>query len=500
MEEEKKYIIKLKKVPLASERAEIKENRKKKLLIVLLCLFIFVSGFFVGAFIFNVRVNDRYTSIADDKFNAIKDYLENVWLYKDNYEDLEKTLNDKAYFGMMTFEEDPYTTYMSYEEMLEYSKNINMNYIGIGVQYYNFNDIVLITKVFKDSPAFKAGILSGDIIKKVDGISLKGATNERIKELVLGEKDTKVVITVERNNEEYDIDVIREEVYSTVYAKAIDDCVLLEIMSFGENTAKECINYLEEYKDYHKLIIDLRSNGGGYQSAVQEVASLFLGENKIVMRQIYNNDKEEITKTIKTNYYDNFEKIIILTDGNTASASEVLTLALKEGHPDCISVGEKTYGKGVVQTSYYLKDYSSLKITTSAWLSPSGESIEGKGIKPDIEVKLDDIFYMTNISFKEDQIFKYDEVSTFIKISQLGLEYIGYDVSRNDGYFDESFIRTLNEFKKDNDLPINDVLDYDTYKTIISKITYLRVMDETKDPQLQKAKELLQDGSNNIEN
>ena len=145
-------------------------------------------------------------------------------------------------------------------------------------------------------------------------------------------------------------------------------------MSFGDTTADECIRYLDEYQGYSKLIIDLRDNSGGYQDSVQKVAGLFIGKDKVVLQETDSENVTESYKTIVEKYYDNFKKIIVLTNKNTASAAEVLSICLKEQHENATLVGETTYGKGVVQKSFYLDDGSALKITSSYWSSPNGVS------------------------------------------------------------------------------------------------------------------------------
>ena len=491
MEEEKKIIVKLKKEPLQSEREEIREHKRHRRLVVLLSFLLFIAGYALGAGLTSLRTGSPYQPHSDNKFDAIKEYLSRVWLYSNDYDDLEQVIEDKAYYGMTYFEEDPYTTYMSKEELDSFSSGINMDYVGIGVQYYLINDTATITRVFKESPAENAGIKVGDILRAVDGISLEGADTDMIRSLVLGEEGTTVDITLDRAGEEMTITVVRGEVYSTAYAEVQDGCLILSIMSFGDNTANECIKYLDDYTGYDSIIIDLRDNGGGYQTAVQEVAGLFLGKGQTVMNQTYNNGTTDVAKTISYAYYDNFKKIIILVNGNTASASEVLTLCLSELHENCTVVGEMTYGKGVVQSSYRLNDGSALKVTTSAWTSPEGRSINGEGIMPDIEVKLDDIFYLLVANMEEDETYETDSVSQYNRLAQMALSYLGYDPGRTDGYFDGEFRNALNRFKAANGLPTDGILDYETYDAIFDEVAYTYALDYSKDPQLNKAKELI---------
>jgi len=494
MEEDKKVTIKLTKVPLESEREEIKSRRIKRIVIVLCCLVFLLMGIVIG-YLYKSSTSQsvviKTDGSASSKIDEVKEMFNYSWLYKNEYEDLGTELTDKALYGMSKFDNDPYTTYMSKDEVADFAQSINMNYVGIGVQYTYFNDIAAIIRVFKDSPAEKAGLIPGDLMIKVDGKDISGHTTEEIRNMVIGEEGTKVTITINRQGEEKDVEVIRGTIDSTVYVYTKGDVVIMDLMSFGENTAKECIHYLDDYKDYSKLIIDLRSNGGGYQTAVQEVAGLFLGPDKLVMKQIYNDNSQSDFMTISDKYYDNFKDIVILTSGNTASAAEVLTICLKELHPNVTLVGEKTYGKGVVQSNYLLSDGSALKLTTSKWLSPKGVWVNGEGIKPDVEIKLDDAIYQTAFKMEDGDSYELDSVSIYVSFAEHGLKYLGYNVDRVDGYFDSSFEIALNEYKIAHNQDGDGILDKKTYESIISSISYEYLNNEDKDYQMLKALEIL---------
>ena len=486
--EDNKVIIKLKKEPLKSEREEMKQEKKKKIFIVLTCVLLFVLGFFVGGGVaYAIKGSSDVSSYS--KLDEIKSYLKTKWLYREDYDDLDTTLSDKAYYGMTTFEDDPYTTYMSSEEMSDYANDINMNYVGIGVQYNSYNYTIL--RVFKDSPAEAVGLKAGDVIEKVDGEDISGKTNDEIKSMVQGVEGTTVSITVLRDKKEETFDLTRGNVDTTVYAYKYDNTLVLEIMSFGSNTGNECIKCLDEYKDEDRLIIDLRNNTGGYETAVQEVAGIFLGKDKIVMHKVYSDNNIDTDYTISNAYYDNFKNIVILTNGSTASASEVLTMALKEGHDNVTVVGEKTYGKGVMQSSYYLNDGSALKVTIAYWTSPDNNSINKTGISPDVEVKLHDVLYETVTTMEEGTTIKADEVSSYVKTMQLMLDYLDYDVDRTDGYFSEKTLETLNNFRNKNGLSESDVLDEETYRLLYSNVISLYRTDSSKDSQLVKAVEIV---------
>lgn len=491
MDEEQKVIFKLQKKLLPSERAEIRAKRAKRWAIVLTCIAFFLGGFLLGGVLKAGSLTgtadlEKYTTLSE-----VQSYFERYWLYKNDYENLDDLLRDKALYGMTSFTDDPYTTYMSAEEMQTFSSDINMNFVGIGVYYNNADGMVQVTRVIKGAPAENAGIMAGDIIRKIDGVSCDERSSDEIKSMVVGEEGTTVAITVDRGGQELTLTCVRGRVDSTVYAYAKDDYVVLELASFGENTANECIRYLDEYLDYSKLIIDMRSNGGGYQDALQAVAGLFIGPNKTVMFQTFNDGSRREYLTTGNTHYKNFEQIVVLTNGQTASAAEVLTICLKEQHKNVTVVGETTYGKGVVQSSVVLRDGSALKITTSKWESPSGIWINGTGIKPDVEVKLPDIFYLPVYNMGDDESYGLDEVSFYVETCQNALDYLGYGVERLDGYFDNSTYVAISAFQKDCAIEVSGRIDKKTYNALVSKVTSIYKSDVSMDPQMMAAIEIL---------
>lgn len=493
MEDEEKVTIKLHKELLESERRELKEKRKRKFLIFLLCLSMLIVGLVGGFAISGLTKGSDVALFKSEKFDKILSYYDALWLYKNDYENLNETMQDKAFYGMSQFPEDKYSSYMSKEEMLSFAENINMNYVGIGAQYSYTDGVGTITKVFKESPAEKGGLKAGDILYQIDDKSLEGLDSDQIKELIVGEEGTQVKVTVLRGGDKVTLMMTRGAIEYTVYGSTKNDYVLLEIMSFGDTTADECIKYLKDCKDYSKLIIDLRDNTGGYQDSVQEVAGLFIGKDKVVLNETDNKDVTKSYKTTADIYYDNFKKIIVLTNRNTASAAEVLAICLKEQHSNATLVGETTYGKGVVQTSFFLDDGSALKITSSYWTSPNGVSINNEGVKPDVEVLLDPILYETASSMQEDEKYELDSVSNYVKIAQEGLKFLNYNIDREDGYFNETLANSLKQYKEDNNFDSDSVLDYKTFNSIISSVIREYNINQEKDYQLMKAIELIEE-------
>jgi len=496
MAEEKKVTYRLQKQELSSQKEEKNKSKAKNVLVIGLCVLCAITGFALGLL---GRNNETLTvqspeseSIGESKLDLIKSYMESVWLYKNDYEDLSTVLDNKAYYGISSFDEDPYTSYMSEEEIAEFSSSINQNFVGIGVSYVQDGNMATIIHVLKDSPAESAGVQEGDIIISVDGVSVDGKTSSEIKEMVVGEEGTPVLLGVKREGVDLEIEIIRGQIDSTVYAYTQDDYVVLEISSFGDNSYNECIKYLDDLTSYSKIIVDLRNNSGGYQTAVEDIAGLFLPKGTVMMRQVFADGDERSYKTSSNTVYTNFEKVIVLINEDTASAAEVLAIALQEMHSDATVVGRASYGKGVVQTSYALKDGSYLKLTTSKWLSPNGVWVNGEGVQPDVEVDLDEALKVSFIDFaNEDDVYEVDNVSEYVRLMQLALRFLDYEPERVDGYFSSQVSEVLKQYQEDKNLDTTGQLDRETYQALVSGVIRAWAFDESKDAQMQKAIELL---------
>ena len=166
---------------------------------------------------------------------------------------------------------------------------------------------------------------------------------------------------------------------------------------------------------------------------------------------------------------------------------------MKELRDDVTVVGKKTYGKGTVQITRTFDDGSALKYTTSRWLSPSGVSINGTGIEPDEEVNLHEVLTMPYTDMEEGDSYTVDSVSEYVRTAQLAMDYLGYASDRKDGYFSAATEQALKNFQQDKGLEVTGVLDEGTYKTLISNVVLEHSTNEAHDPQLQRAKELLND-------
>ena len=484
------------------------ENRKlrtrtnrQKIWLIALPLAALLIGWCFSAFVptpFSNQIRQGVTFVtqqnADTKLGNIQQVMQNYWYFAKDIENLGERLTDQAAVGMTTNEEDPHTQYMSKEEIESFTQSINRNFVGIGVQFQSQdNGLNLITRVFRDSPAERAGVQAGDIIHSVDGTVVDNMSATEIKELVQGEIGTDVTMVFLREGEYITLDITRGEIGHTVDGDITEEGFgLIHLEQFGETTASEVDSYLAEFADngVTGLIIDLRDNGGGYLEALQGVISKFLPANMIFIQRDYANGIENNSKT-SGGMYEAFSPIVILVNENTASASEAFTMALKEQRDDVTIVGETTYGKGSVRITQYYKDGSALKYTDSIWKSPKGVWINGVGIEPDETVSLHPVLSTFYESMEEGDSYAFDSVSTFVAEAQQCLDFLGYKPGRTDGYFDRATETSLHAFQKEAGQEETGILDQSVYEALVSAVVRKWSTDKTCDTQYQKAIEIL---------
>lgn len=288
---------------------------------------------------------------------------------------------------------DPYTEYMTKEEMEEFTSDVMGNFTGIGIYLTKDTEknAVIIISPIKDTPAHKAGILPGDIITKIDDISYTAEQLTEASNKIKGEVGTKVKLEILRNNSTITFEVTRENIkVNHVESKVLQDNIgYIEFNSFDEGCSKEFKEKLEELKDKNitSLIIDIRNNGGGLVDEAITIADYLIPKDDTLLITTDKNGKEEITKA-KQDVLINLP-IVLLTNESSASASEILAGALKDNNKATI-VGTTTYGKGVIQELLTLTDGSGLKITTNEYYTPNHNKINKIGIKPDIEEQLNE--------------------------------------------------------------------------------------------------------------
>ena len=326
------------------------------------------------------------------------------------YEDVDsEKLLEAGISGMMRYLGDPYSVYMKKETAEVFSEDVEGKYSGIGAEIkINDKKQIVIGKVFEDSPAYEAGLKTDDILIKVNGESVKGLNVSEIAELVKGEDDTIVTLTVLRDKKELDIDIMRGivnsiSVTSDIFERDSKKIGYLKLSIFAANTFDQFEKELKKLEDdgIDRLIIDVRSNSGGYLTSVTDIISKFItkGDALYVLKT---KDKMETIKD-KTDEKRTYP-IVVLVNGASASASEVLTGALQETYGATI-VGTKTFGKGKVQKAYTLSNGAMVKYTFQEWLTPKENYIDEVGIMPDEEIA-----YEMNKEGKDNQLEKAIEI------------------------------------------------------------------------------------------
>lgn len=351
--------------------------------------------------------NSKTNSMSlDATLENFKKVLEKKYIGEIN----EEKMKESAIKGYVAGLEDPYTQYLTKEEMQEFTEDTQGEYVGIGV--YTTNDteknVIVVLRTIGDSPASKAGLLTGDIITKVNDVEYTGENlSEAVKEMK-GEAGTSVKITILRNNQEIEYDIIRENIkISHVSSEVIENNIgYIKISSFEGGCATEFLNKYNEIKNKNisSLIIDLRYNGGGIVDEALKIADLMVPKDEVLLITSDKEQSEEITKAKKKEEIN--LPIVVLVNEYSASASEILAGILKEDI-NAKLIGVKTYGKGVIQTVYTLSDGSGLKITTNEYFTPNHNKINKIGIEPTIEIKLPEEYrYTSNVPREEDTQLK----------------------------------------------------------------------------------------------
>ena len=284
---------------------------------------------------------------------------------------------------------DIYTVYMDTEESAEFYDDLHGNVgSGIGVEMGLRDGYVRVLRTLPDNPARKAGILAGDIIYKVDGEEVYNLSTDEIAKKVRGETGSEVTVTVVRDGEEKSFTMKREAINNvSAYVEYDGKTAIITVTRFDNNTGTMVQGFTKEFADkgINKVILDLRGNGGGYVSAAQDLLSLWLDNEKILIQKSKHfGDSTSNSNAGKAVLKDT--ETIVLVNGSTASASEIVAGALQD-YGKATVVGEKTYGKGVVQNLYDLSGATVLKVTTAEWYTPNDRSINKTGITPDVEVE-----------------------------------------------------------------------------------------------------------------
>ncbi len=325
-----------------------------------------------------------------DKTSSNKDYLKELEYAYNNILNSyvekvdEKELTNAAIKGMYNYLGDPYTSYLDKDSTDNLMDSLKGEYKGIGVEITTNESGTVVMTVFENSPAEEAGIMVGDIITKVKGVDVNGKTTSEVSNMI---KSTNGNVEIEVNRGGITKTLTLK--VSTVSIKSViknkyDKTGYLRIETFSNTTYKQFKESLEtlEKDGIENLIVDVRNNGGGFLNSAVEIAELFVEKGKPIYG-LQTKDKKEMYKDTTKEKRD--YKVIVLINGGSASASEVLAAALKESYGATL-LGTKSYGKGTVQDTSELESGGMIKYTTAYWLTPKGVTINEKGLTPDIEV------------------------------------------------------------------------------------------------------------------
>lgn len=324
------------------------------------------------------------------KMQLVEDYLEKYYV-----EELdEKNIDDMLYTGMMAGVGDKYTYYLSEESLQQYMENTNGQFDGVGVEVYMTQDgEVVISRVMEGQPAEQAGLQSGDVIIDVNGEDMRGKMLSDVASSIRGESGTEVTVKVLRKSTGETLEFTMKR--SSVVVESVDSRMLegkigyISLSGFKENTYTQFKAALEalQQQGMQGLILDLRDNPGGLVRSVYEIGEELLPEGTMV----YTLDQKERRNDLvcDAEYLD--LPLVVLVNENSASASEILSGAVKDKKAGTL-VGTQTFGKGLVQRLFTLPDGSGLNITIQKYYTPNGTSIHEVGIEPDVVVELPEAY------------------------------------------------------------------------------------------------------------
>lgn len=366
-----------------------------------LCLLVYLS-FSVG------NATGKRTAIANEngiplaKINKIENLIDQYYLF-----DIDKNKQQEgAVEGYVKALGDPYSEFLTKEEMDSLNQQTEGEYAGVGIVVTpSETGAITVVSAIKGSPAFEKGIKKDDIILKINGKDYNASQMNDAVKVMKGKPNTDVKLTIARMENKtskiFDVNITRRMIsLTTVNSQKIGDIGYINITQFDRKTDKEFIEQYENLKKQNvkSIVLDLRNNPGGLLDSTVKIADYLLPQG-VIVKTVDKNKKEDVQNS------DSSEQnlpMVVLVNGSSASASEILTGALKD-YKKATIVGEKTFGKGIVQTIIPMERGEGLKLTISEYFSPNGNKIHKQGVKPDVEIKLDEKAKGIGVEFmKED--------------------------------------------------------------------------------------------------
>ena len=404
-----------------------------------------------------------------------------------------ESLIEGAYRGI--FESlDEHSVYFDEEEYKDFTESSDGEFGGIGISVTKEGKYIEVISPIKDTPGDRANIKSGDKIIKVDGEDITNWDLHDAVDIMRGNPGTKVILTINRDERIFDVEITREiiEIVSVEWEVLEGNIGYLQIKQFSDDSGDETKEALFNLKakNVNSLIIDLRNNPGGYLDEVVEIADLLIDAGDDIVHVDYESQEDRRYFSENPDLFQ--EDIIVLVNEGSASASEILTGAIKDNNEGTI-LGTTTYGKGTVQTLIRLATGGGMKVTVAEYMTANKSHIHGKGIEPDIEVlnetiESNEAIKSSFVPMNERRSINYGERSLNVYGMQQRLNYLGAYLTL-DGSFGPNTLKAMNNYQRKNELPVTKVLTRALVDHINESINNYNVTVE--DLQLNKAIELL---------
>lgn len=436
---------------------EVKKQKKKFIIISLVvAIFTFSIGFY-ASYVFN---DSKESEPYKDKLNEIYNILKDEWYYGKEDENIEKTLIDRAIYGMLDTQKDPFTQYLTSLGALATS------YEGLGITVSEYKEYFIISEI-SSSVNVDAGFKIGDILISIDGNSLLNKDTNYIRTLISNKSEVDIVI--KRNDKEMTlVGYVTTYTPVTVFKDfSSSEMAYVKITEFAQDTAQYLDTYLKEAKEqgYEKLIIDLRDNPGGYISSVVDCADLLMGKDKVVL-STKNKDGDEYSYKTKDNKKYDFSKIVVLVNNGSASGAEALSASLNENMNDIVElVGVTTYGKGSAQKTVYFIDGTYFHYTYALWYTPNGNTINKVGVSPEIAYEGSGIHLL---NFRKVTLKKNDYGSDVYNL-QIIMKEMGYYDGEINSIFTDELVQTLKNYQAEEGIEQTGELDELTVRYIVAR-------------------------------